>query len=143
MGTHTSRLSRPMLLAMFAVFGVAAIGLILNLAFGDSSAPAPFVLAWVAILGWNAYWFLWRVALKLSLADGIVEWETVLRRGHFPVSAITSIGPWFGVTQIRHTTGPSLLVLREAGWDGFLEEVEQAHNVDPGAQRGSGRSMFQ
>jgi len=143
MGTHVSRLSRPMLLALFAVFGLVSIGLIANLALGDSPPPTPFVLLWLAVGGWNAYWFLWRVAVTLSLTDGVVEWETVLRRGSFPLSAITSIGPSFGMTVIRHATGQSLLVLPQSGLDAFLEEVAQARPDDSRAQRGSGRSMFQ
>lgn len=118
-----------MLLAMFAGFGLVSIGLILNLVFGDSGPSAVFVVLWLAALAWNAYWFLWRVAVKLSVADGVVEWETVLRRGSFPVSAITSIGPVFGMTRIRHTTGRSLLVLRQPGLDGFLEELPGSARV--------------
>ena len=78
---------------LFGVFGVATVVLIVQALTGDERFSVPFLLFWLFALGWNAYWWLFRVAYSLALRDGVLEWEAPLRRGHIATAALTAFRP--------------------------------------------------
>ena len=58
---------------IFVVFGTAAVFLVVaTFTGGDNAPPTLFVVFWLGALGWNAYWWLFRLAAELMLdADSI------------------------------------------------------------------------
>lgn len=83
-----------LVLAMFGVFGVAAVFLATaSLSGGDGAPPPLFTAFWLAALAWNGYWFLFRFAVRLTLhADSIIA-EMPLGRRVVPVNEIVAIRP--------------------------------------------------
>ncbi|SDN47138.1 hypothetical protein SAMN05660199_00069 [Klenkia soli] len=59
----------------------------------DDGPPAWFLLLWLAALAWNAYWWLLRTAVEVSVADGRFRWRTPVRSGDVPVDDVLGIGP--------------------------------------------------
>ena len=85
--------NRWVLLAAFAAF-VLFGGLFVVLAVTrPDGPPLLFVLAWIAILGWNAYWFLWRLSYRLEVDGDRLRWMTPLRTGEVRVSDVLDIHP--------------------------------------------------
>jgi hypothetical protein len=85
------RLYRVQMLVSFAIFG-ATVPLVV--AVGDRDGPTLlFLLVWIAVLGWNAYWFLLRLCYRLDLQDGILHWRAPLRSGHAPLVGLRAL-PW-------------------------------------------------
>ena len=121
--------SRPFFIVLFGALGLAAVALIVLAATGDGSISLPFVLLGIVAIAWNAYWWLFRVAFSLTLRDGAVEWETPLRRGRIPTDDLTSLGPTALVPSLlllKHTGGPSLLVVQGKGFGEFAAVLRQA-----------------
>ena len=70
---------RLLLGGIFVVFGVAAVGLIIATVAGGDDAPAvPFALLWIAIMLWNAYWWLYRIAIELRVQGDELTVVTVV-----------------------------------------------------------------
>ncbi|MGR2751923.1 hypothetical protein [Agromyces arachidis] len=57
---------------------------------GDAFGIA-FVVAWWAILAWNVYWFIFRVAYRLELRGETLHWRAPLARGELPARSITAV----------------------------------------------------
>ncbi|MGY1855489.1 hypothetical protein [Modestobacter sp. SYSU DS0290] len=74
------RNARWLIPLLFAVFGVAAVGLTIATAQGEGP-PWPFLLLWLGALGWNAWWFLLRTCVELEVAGAQLQWATPLRAG--------------------------------------------------------------
>jgi len=93
--------------------------------------PALFVLTWLGALGWNAYWWLFRFAIALSLESGVVRWRSVLRSGDLPVGALTAIRPGRlsrRTVIVEHTMGRPVVVFSGMGrkLGPFLAELATA-----------------
>lgn len=93
--------SLPLAWVAFLLFIMAAlvIGGVTGLvqAFeGHRGPPLLFMLVWFAGLGWNLYWWLFRVAYRVELVGGTLQWRAPLAGGTMPVSAIDSVGRLFG-----------------------------------------------
>jgi hypothetical protein len=60
---------------------------------GTFPAPAGFVLGWIAILGWNGYWFLLRIVYQLEVRGGVLWWRAPLRSGQVPITEVVAVRP--------------------------------------------------
>jgi len=119
MGTYRPALiGRWFFLMLFGLFAAMAVVLIVLAITGDDGPSAPFLLFWLVALGWNAYWWLFRVAFSLTVSNGALEWEAPLRRGRVPITELTAFRPMKllpNVLVIKHTGGRPLLVMPGKG----------------------------
>ena len=118
---------RWLILAMFGAFVVAAIVLVgATLVGGRDSPPDGFTIFWLAAVGWNAYWWLFRIAAELRIEGSDLCWWTPLRSGRVPLAEVTEIRPWplaSNVGVFRLTTGPSVIVIATKGFRAFTDEI--------------------
>ena len=119
MGTYRPALiDRWFFLMLFGLLVAMAVVFIVLAITGDDGPSAPFLLFWLFALGWNAYWWLFRVAFSLTIGNGVLEWEAPLRRGRIPVTELTAFRPMKllpNVVLISHTGGRPLLVMPRKG----------------------------
>lgn len=123
------RLYRAQVLAMFAIFG-ATVPLVVAASLGDRDGPPLlFVLAWIAALGWNAYWFLLRLCYRLDLQDDTLRWRAPLRSGHAPLAGLRALRPARlspNIAVFEFVDGPRVLVLARRGFADFSAGVQAA-----------------
>lgn len=118
---------RWFILIMFAVFVVAAVVLVVDTAAGGRDAPPlAFTLFWLFALGWNGYWWLFRIAAELRI-DGVdLVWSSPLRRGRVPLAQINEIRPWrfaSNVEVFKWDGGASVIVMATKGIRSFTDEI--------------------
>jgi hypothetical protein len=78
-------------LQVMGTVGVMAVAGVVLLATG--AAPAWVAVGWVAVLGWNGYWFLLRIVYQLEVAGGVLGWRAPLRAGQVPIGEVVAIRP--------------------------------------------------
>jgi hypothetical protein len=121
------RLYRLQVLVTFAIFGATA-PVALSASPGDRDGPPLlFALAWIAVLCWNAYWFLLRLCYRLDLEDGILRWWAPLRSGHAPLTGLRALRPARlgpNVAVLEFVDGPHVLVLAGRGFAEFAARVQ-------------------
>lgn len=114
--------------ALVGVFGVATVAL-LALLTTDGGPPVAFVLFWIFALGWNAYWWLCRVAYSLAADLREVRPDLDVR-----VGIVGTMGKWMPGPSAREGTidgrrdllrqrGPGFLVVAAAG------RIRQQHHA--------------
>ena len=123
---------RTLILAVLPLLAVA--GTVMTIS-GHPGPPLPFVLLWWAILGWNAYWFLLRLAVRVQLTPHTLRWQTALRNGEIPLSRVRRMRPHrFGGSkaQVIEVEGERpVLVWADAGVVQFGEQLRAvAPHVD-------------
>lgn len=93
--------NRWLLLLMFALFVVFAVFVVVR-ALAESDAPGLlFLVVWLAALGWNAYWFLWRFSYRVEVRDDLLRWMTPLRNGEVAVADVEKVRlGWLGQTTV-------------------------------------------
>lgn len=79
-------------LLIFGFFGLVALSMVPSMVSGDGP-PLLFGLAWLAIVGWNAYWFLFRIAGELWVDGPLLHWRAALRSGAVALTDIERIRP--------------------------------------------------
>ena len=115
------------LFVMFTVVGVALVAA--TLGGGWEGPPTAFVVLWLAALGWNAYWWLFRVATALWLDGDVLHWEAPLRSGAIPLSDLRAVRPMSFASNaavFEHTTGRPVLIVVRKGFGAFLDELSAA-----------------
>ena len=80
------RLQVLLTLGVFAMVGIL-------LATRTFPAPAWFVLLWMAVFGWNGYWFLPRIVCQLEVRGGVLWWWAPLRSGQVPIAEVVAVHP--------------------------------------------------
>lgn len=96
---------------------------------GDGGPPVGFVAIWLAILVWNAYWWLFRIVVSVTVRNGTLEWESPLQRGRIPMSTLTGfrpVAPMLNIVRITHTEGRALLVVPIKGIEGLAAAIRDA-----------------
>jgi hypothetical protein len=114
---------------LFGVLGLATVVVVVLAITGDEGFSVPFVLFWLVALGWNAYWWLFRIVYSLTLRDGALEWEAPLRRGRIPTTDLTAFRPMTllpNVVVIKHAGGRALLVMPGKGISDLAAALRQA-----------------
>jgi hypothetical protein len=123
------RLYRAQVLVSFAIFG-ATVPLVIAASLGDRDGPTLlFVLAWIAVLCWNAYWFLLRLCYRVDLQDGILRWRAPLRSGNAPLVGLRALRPGRlspNIAVFEFVDGPRVLVLARRGLADFAARVQAA-----------------
>jgi hypothetical protein len=76
---------------VFTGFAAGAVIMIVTMIRG-SGPPVWFGIAWLAALGWNAYWWLLRTCTLLVVNDRELRWRTPLRAGTIPLTAVRAVG---------------------------------------------------
>ena len=93
--------NRPLLLVMFAGFAVFGVFLLVRTLAGSDGPGLLFLVAWLAILGRNAYWFLWRFSYRVEVRDDLLRWMTPLRNGEVALADVETVRlGWFGQTTV-------------------------------------------
>jgi hypothetical protein len=118
---------RAQILAMFAVFVVAAVFMVAAIAAG-SGPPVWFAAFWLAALVWNGYWFLFRVAYQLDLTEHEICWRTPLRSGSIALTDLVELRPHrFGssIEVIQLASGTKVLVMVRKGFVDFMMEIQR------------------
>jgi hypothetical protein len=130
MGTYGAPyIGRRFFAALFAGSGAwTVVVLAAALAGGEGTFSAPFAVFSVVSLAWNAYWSLYRVAFRVSLRSGVLEWEAPLRTETLWLADIASIRfvtllP--SVMSIRRRGGGTLLMLSGKGLTALVAEIVQ------------------
>lgn len=123
------RLYRAQVLVMFAIFG-AAVPFVAAASLGDRDGPPLlFILAGIAAVGWNAYWFLLRLCHRLDLEEGMLRWWTPLRSGQAPLADLRASRPVRltpNLAVFDFVDGPRVLVLVGRGFADFSARVQAA-----------------
>lgn len=84
------------LVLIMAILAVAGVSLLVQTVAGHAGPPLWFLVIWFAFLGWNVYWWLFRVAYRVDLVGETLHWKAPLNSGELPVSDITSVGRFWG-----------------------------------------------
>jgi hypothetical protein len=79
--------------AVFLGFAAAAAWIVVQVVRGGDGPPPWFAAVWLAILGWNAYWWVFRICTEVRVEAGRLAWRTPLRRGEVPLTDVTRIRP--------------------------------------------------
>jgi hypothetical protein len=87
---------RFLLPVFFLAFGVGAVPLITSVVRGRQPGPL-FAALWLAVFGWNAYWWLFRVCTEVRVGGGRLAWRTPLRRGEVATTDVSRIRPSRGL----------------------------------------------
>jgi hypothetical protein len=123
---------RLLTFAVFIPLGIAGIAMLVNLVTGGTGPPAAFVLLWVAAYGWNVYWWLFRIAYEVGVADGsILRWRSITSSHAVPLARVTSIRtplpPFgFGLKRIIVDGERSPIIIANLGYRDVVAMVMQA-----------------
>ena len=91
---------------------IAGVAIAVQVIAGRPGPPLFFIALWFATLGWNVYWWLFRVAYRVELVAETLQWRALFHRGTMPVRAIERVGSFFGA--------PYTCVLRGKGHQSVL-----------------------
>ena len=124
------RWHRPMVIVGLALVIVVAAVVITRMSAGYSDGPPlPFMLLWLAVLGWASYWWLFRICYRLELDDRMIRWYAPLRRGELALSDLREIVPFrlgSNVAVLKTVQGDSVLVAIRKGFTDFARAVQEA-----------------
>ncbi|PRB05853.1 hypothetical protein [Microbacterium sp. MYb64] len=80
-------------MSVLVIVGVSILVLTMT---GHAGPPLWFLPIWFVVLGWNVYWWLFRVAYRVELVGETLHWKAPFASGALSVGAITSAGRLFG-----------------------------------------------
>lgn len=118
---------RFLVLVMFACFGIVAVLLVVVNAIGRSGGP-PVVATclWITAMGWNAYWFLFRIAYELESDGDRLRWRAPLRSGEMALADLTGVRSRSSVGVISGASQQRVLVWVRKGFVQFTEAMVAA-----------------
>ncbi|WP_292721923.1 hypothetical protein [Microbacterium sp. 13-71-7] len=96
-------------LSVLVIVGVSILVLTMT---GHAGSPLWFLATWFVVLGWNVYWWLFRVAYRVELVGETLRWKAPFASGALSVGAITSAGRFFGTFLLRPSSAWSPVVDR-------------------------------
>lgn len=135
-------------LTLFAFAGFLLVGAFLTVAAFTRSDGPPilFTIAWLVILGWNGYWWLWRFSYRVEVDGDRLTWMTPLRRGDARLADIEGVHfGWLGqITVIMLRDQNDVKILTRKGIEEFVEALTGDRLKVPFFQRAGelGRSGF-
>jgi hypothetical protein len=129
--------SLPFVWVLFVMFVltvlvVAGVSIVFQSFAGRPGPPAGFMAVWFAALGWNVYWWLFRVAYRVDLVDRTLYWRAPLRSGSIPVDSIDGVGRFFMAPYtcvVRASGHTSLMVFTQIRPFGPM--LEALHRLNP------------
>ena len=130
MTTYGSSFTKRLTLVIFVFMALAGL---LFLAQGSARrGPIAFIVVWFAILGWNAYWHLLRIAHRLdySETDDSLTWRAPLRSVVIPLGDIVGFRPFklsSNIEVIETRDGRRYQVWIVKGFRAFSEILAQRH----------------
>lgn len=119
--TYRLVLYRPLIFTILPILGLVGVAIVWNQLSGGVGPGPVFVVVWLSMLGWFAYWFLARIGDEVSIVDGsILRWRTVKRTREIPLSQVRGMNtpfPPFGTGSMRIVVEGhrSPLILVQAG----------------------------
>jgi hypothetical protein len=118
---------RFLTIALFVCFGVVAVALVVVAPWGRSGGPAvAFTCVWIALMGWTAHWFLFRVAYELELDGDRLRWRAPLRSGEVALADLTRVSTRGNVGVIAGARHQRVMVLARKGLTGFTAALVAA-----------------
>lgn len=125
------------ILVLMVVFGSQASVRIIE---DEGWLGAAFMTAWFAALGWNLYWWLFRVAYRLELRGETLYWRAPFARGTLSVHSITGVAPFLGTTNqmptIRAVGHRNVPVFAYGDLSTFLARLNVINTAVPDRVRG-------
>ncbi|WP_431247187.1 hypothetical protein [Leifsonia xyli] len=116
-----------------AVLVVAGVSAVVQGFAGRHGPPIGFMVIWFAALGWNVYWWLFRVAYRVELVGRTLYWRAPLRSGTMPVDSVDSVGRFFAAPYtcvLRARGHASLVVFTQLR--SFEPMLDALHSLNPG-----------
>ena len=100
-------------LLIMSVLMIAGVSILVLTTTGHAGPPSWFLVIWFGVFGWNAYWWLFRVAYRVELVGQTLQWKAPFTSGALPVGEITSVGRFFGTfaTCVLRAPGHQSLVV--------------------------------
>lgn len=117
---------RIFFISVFAVFGIVALALVAASFGSNDGPPAAFLALWLAALVWNAYWWLFRIALELTMDRYQLTATMPLRSRQIALDDIVEIRPLKLASNgivISIAGQRPVLALATAGMRGFVDEL--------------------
>jgi hypothetical protein len=128
-GYRMPRWYRIQILVVFPVLAAFAIPLVIGTVRSSCGFPLAFALIWLAALGWNAYWFLFRLCYRIDLHQNALHWWTPLRHGQLALSSLRAVRPGRLSGQLaifEAADGPTVVTLARPGFVEFAAAVQAA-----------------
>jgi hypothetical protein len=75
---------------VFVIFAVAAVGIVVAIVRGKGP-PIAFAVFWLAAVGWNAYWWLFRTCIEVRVDGASLEWRAPLWPGSAALTDVRRI----------------------------------------------------
>ncbi len=120
-------LGKWFVLGLFAIAVAVAVAFVAAVVRSDAEAPlVGFTVLWLISLGWNAYWWLFRIAVALRLDGDVLLWDAPLSSGAVPLDGLTAVRPMPLVSKVEVfdlTVGRPVLIIATKGLGAFLEEL--------------------
>jgi hypothetical protein len=91
--------------------------------------PGPgwvFTGIWFAALGWNAYFWLRRIAWRLELTDRTLDWRAVAHSGSVAIGDILRVRPSraaVNLVVLEVSGGRPVVALASKGFQGFVDDL--------------------
>jgi hypothetical protein len=128
MSYEPMRFGRAFLLAMFVLFAVVGVFMVVALIADESdSPPTAFTALWLLAMGWNAYWWLLRFAVRLDLDDhGYLTWTAPLRSGRLHLTDLIEVRPMRFASNVEVFVSDGhrpILTVATKGLRAFTEEI--------------------
>jgi hypothetical protein len=107
---------------VLAVLCIAGVWMVVSTATGQGGPPLYFTVLWLAALGWNVYWWLWRISYRIEVDGDRLRWKTPLRSGRALVGDVESIRPGFRgqTTVLEMRAGRDVICLTRNGISEFV-----------------------
>jgi hypothetical protein len=112
---------------MFVTFAAFAALLVATSIKGDGP-PLPFTAFWLFALGWNGYWWLFRVAGEISVDRETLTWSAAMRTRQVPVADLVRVRPArfsSSALVIEVTDGRPILTMSTKGVERFTAELRR------------------
>ena len=113
----------------FTPFAIVSVFLIIKTIGGDNDAPPIlFTLVWLAGVGWNAYWWLFRIASEIALDPPRLTAKCPFQKRTVPLHEIMAIRPMRVapnlVIFVIHGQRP-IITMVVKGFREFTEEIQR------------------
>ena len=118
---------RILLVGVFGFMCLVGTPMLLSSLAIGAGPPPWFAIVWIAILGWNVYWWIFRVTFALKVEGDRLYWQGAFRAGSLPLTDISRLRPsGFGsaIEVIESTDGSTILVWTRRGFGSFCQALQ-------------------